>query len=81
MVGVDLGLGAGGQLLPGVLVHRGELRGLDSGAVTRREVDLLRSELGVHFVPDEVMGPGQSRVMMPWDWIGIVTIRSDTRRS
>src|SRR5260370_7756787 len=22
-----------------------------------------------------------SRVMMPWDWIGIVTIRSDTRRS
>jgi hypothetical protein len=22
-----------------------------------------------------------SRVMMPWDWIGMVTIRSDTRRS
>jgi hypothetical protein len=22
-----------------------------------------------------------SRVMMPWDWMGMVTIRSDTRRS
>ena len=22
-----------------------------------------------------------SRVIMPWDWIGMVTIRSDTRRS
>ena len=37
VVGVDLGLSAGGQLLAAVLPHRGELRGGDGLAVRGRE--------------------------------------------
>ena len=59
MVGVDLGLRAGGQVLAAVLPHRGEPGGGDCLAVRGREIDLLGGELGVHFVPDEGMGPGQ----------------------
>jgi hypothetical protein len=53
VVGVDLGLGAGGQLLAAVLPHRGELGGGDGLAVRGREEDLLRGELGVDFAADE----------------------------
>jgi hypothetical protein len=59
VVGVDLGLRAGGQLLAGVLLHRGELGSGDRGAALGREVDLLRRELAVYLVVDEVVRPRQ----------------------
>jgi hypothetical protein len=57
VVRVDLGLGAGGQLLPAVLPHRGELGSRDGRAVGRREVDLLGGEPGVHFIADRWFHP------------------------
>src|SRR6185437_11717747 len=59
VVGVDLGLGAGGQLLAAVWAHGGEFGGGDGFAVRGGEVDLLSGELGADFAADEGVGPGQ----------------------
>src|SRR4029079_13558461 len=59
VVGVDLGLRACGELLAPVLPHRGVLGGGDCLAVRGREEDLLGGELGMHFVPDVAVSPGE----------------------
>src|SRR3984957_1705067 len=57
VVGPDFCLGAGGELLSGVLVHGGEFGGLDGGAVAGGEEDFLGGELVVDLVVDEVVAP------------------------
>ena len=62
VVGVGLGLRAGGHLLAGVGGHGrgvGGGQGLDGRAARGREIDLLGSELGVHLVAHEIVSPQQ----------------------
>src|SRR5579864_6802659 len=62
VIRVDLGLGTGRELLPTVLVHRCLLvsrQGRNRRAVRRREVDLLRRELGLDLVGNEGIAPEQ----------------------
>jgi hypothetical protein len=62
MVGVGLGLLAGGQLLTGVLVKIGpDLVGLEAVAALLREEDLLCYQLIVDLVRDERVRPGEQR--------------------
>ena len=58
MVGEGLGLGAGGQLLAGVLVER-VLLGLGLEVGLGRHRDALHGQLVVHLVVDEDVRPGQ----------------------